>query len=183
MKYGTASDDVYKSKWPYYYLLLFLNDNLQPRKTFLNLSVFDDDECAPSPASFASSETNNKRPKPKRKVFDDHYSEEVQFKRYTTDYMRKMTEQADKETKRATKKYFKLQIHQLVLKTEFGTQQPSLQSPPPQNVFRTFGNPDNFHSSTPHNSATRGQPSTLDAPPPRNTDNTYIHRAGIMSNS
>ena len=136
------------------------------------------------PSFFCFQRNQQQRPKPKRKVFDDHYSEEVQFKRYTTDYMRKMTEQADKETKRATKKYFKLQIHQLVLKTEFGTQQPSLQSPRPQNVFRTFGNPDNFHSSTPHNSATRGQsPSTLDAHPPRNTDNTYIHRAGIMSNS
>ena len=53
-------------------------------------------------------------------------------------------------------------------------QQPSLQSPPPQNMFRAFGNPNNFYSSTPYNSAIRGQsPSTLDASPPQNTDNTY----------
>ena len=47
--------------------------------------------------------------------------------------------------------------------------------PPPQNMFRAFGNLNNFYSSTHYNSATSDQsPITLDAPPPRNTDNTYI---------
>ena len=73
----------------------------------------------------------------------------------------------------ATKEYLKLEIHQLVLKAEFVVQQAPIQSPPPQNVFRSLGNPQNFYSSTPYNSAARGQPSsTLDVNPPRNTD-TY----------
>ena len=98
LKSAATADDIYKSKWPYY-LLSFLNDNLQSRKTFLNLTVVDGDECAPSPASSVSSETNIKRPKPKQKVSKDHYSDEVQFKKYATDHMKKMTEQPDKETK------------------------------------------------------------------------------------
>lgn len=46
----------------------------------------------------------------------------------------------------ATKEYLKFEIHQLVLKAEFCMQQPFLQSPPPQDVFRAFENPNNFHS-------------------------------------
>ena len=61
---GAAADDVYKSEWTYYHLLSFLNDNLQPKKTFSNITVVDDDESAPSPAS-VSSKTNSKRSKPK----------------------------------------------------------------------------------------------------------------------
>ena len=84
LKSGPAADDVYKSKWPYYHLLSLLIDNLQPRKTFSNLTFVAENEFVPSPASSVSSETNSKRPKPTRKVSNDHVSEKVQSKKYAT---------------------------------------------------------------------------------------------------
>ena len=74
------------------------------------------------------------RPKPKRKVSNNHESEEVQLQKYATDYMidmiDKITEQSDMETKKeddnfcemiaiklkkmrqgATKEYLKLEIN------------------------------------------------------------------------
>ena len=56
-KSGSENDDVIKIKRAFFNKLVFLNDNLQPRKTFSNI-VHDDDYKPESPASLIASIEN-----------------------------------------------------------------------------------------------------------------------------
>ena len=169
LKSEAAANDVYRSKWTYH--LWFLNDYRQPRKTTWNLTTVDDDECGPSPASSVFSKTNSKRPTPKKKGSKDKKSLEIQFKKYATAYMKKMTEQTDKETKTEDEKFCKM-IAKKFKKMQEGATKEYLELETgfngwicytativtvtiASNVLRVFGNLNSFYFSKPYNSATR----------------------------
>ena len=88
---GAGADEVYKIKWPYFEMMSFLKDNLQPRKTVSNLTLESNNniESDDTPSQPVAEKMRTSRPK---KRLEGQQDEDVQFKKVATAYMQKMSQ-------------------------------------------------------------------------------------------